>query len=104
MTKEQFIETLSGFVAPKLIETLVKHADNNGYFKDASVKSRHQFKLRKIDAKFGKVTPLGLRIDKKLYTFEKEYDMWKYLGQELLVKNGIVFDSAGRNLGKLILI
>ena len=35
MNKEQFIETLSGFVAPKLIETLVKQADNNGHFKNS---------------------------------------------------------------------
>ncbi|MGN0598334.1 MAG: hypothetical protein ACI4JK_00445 [Oscillospiraceae bacterium] len=58
----------------------------------------------KENIRYGKVTRDGLRIGKKLYTFEKGYDIWRYLGEELLIKNDTVFDSDGNDLGKLILI
>ncbi len=34
MNKEQFIETLSGFVAPKLVEVLANQAESKGYFEN----------------------------------------------------------------------
>lgn len=36
MNKEQFTETLSGFIAPRLVEALAEQAEGKGYF-DGSV-------------------------------------------------------------------
>lgn len=34
MNKEQFIEVLSGFIAPRMVEALAEQAEGKGYFEE----------------------------------------------------------------------
>lgn len=56
----------------------------------------------KENIRHGKVTNMGLKIGKKLYTFGNEYDMWKFLGETITVIGENAFDVFGNNLGKII--
>lgn len=43
MTKEQFIEVLSGFVAERLVKALAEQAKNKGYFDEAKLSQKAAF-------------------------------------------------------------